>query len=128
MDYKSDESNWNYADAYLKRIDHLFILANGAKMTNNYQWWFECLCALHDELVAHMKTTKGKGEEYSEEDVSKNFRKRARGLLDKGSMLEISVLRNCFSDWEVHMRRVMRSRQMDLPRRDDKNFAVLGGE
>jgi hypothetical protein len=120
--YLGDESGWNYADAYLQRIDKLFQTSTFCKMTLNYKGWFESLLALHDELAAQMT---GKDEE----KTSNEFRDKIQPLvLTMGrNNVDPYIIRKMLSDWEIHMRKVMRSRNMDLPRRADPSKAFLGG-
>lgn len=122
MDYKLD-SEWNYAQAYLKRIDDLFIMANSFKLKHDYKLWYDVLLALHDELAAQMKDTAPNGE-LSEVDVSKAFRDRCE-VISGQSVVEHGVVHRRLSDWEVYLRRIMKLRGMDLPRKPDPSRALM---
>lgn len=123
MDYKLD-SEWNYAQAYLKRIDDCFILCNSCKLQHNYSGWFDALLALYDELAAQMKTEAPEGID-SEVKTAEEMRDRCREIINNASSIEGSILQRRLSDFEIYLRRIMKLRGMDLPRKPDPSKALM---
>ena len=112
-----DESNWNYAEAYLKRVDSLFQAANMYKLMGNNTGWFETLCSVHDELAAQMKG--------DEEKESTDLREKCKKYVNIGHGIDAWLVKKTLSSWEIFMRKIMKERGMDLPRKFDPSKAMF---
>lgn len=121
--YKTLDSEWNYAAAYMQRIDELFRYANAYKTTDNYQGWFKYLLALHDELLPQMKENADK--KLDEKEISKDLRDKAQTWISAGRQAKAWDVHKTLSRWEEHLRNVMKERGMDLPRKLDPGSSLL---
>jgi len=117
--YKTLDSEWNFALAYFKRLDECLRIGNFAKGKNDFKMWLEALLMLHDELSPQM-------EKEEAEDISKLKTKCIRMVKLGNNSVDVYTMKQCLSDNEVGMRMVMKRRGMDMPRKSDPGRALLG--
>lgn len=117
-DYRTDDSEWNFALAYFKRLDDVMKVCNLHKFQNNFNGWFEGLLVLYDELYPQMKP--------DEREAINKLKNKCEQLVKNSGGVDKYTLKNNLSRFEREMRVVMKSRGMDMPRKSDPSRALLG--
>lgn len=115
--YKTDDSEWNFALAYFNRLDNAIKVCNLNKFQNNYRAWFDALWILHDELYPQMKS--------EERVVLEKLKNHSLQLVKAGGNVDVFTMRNALSNYERELRLIMKERGMDMPRKSDPTRALL---
>jgi hypothetical protein len=117
------DSDWNEAKAYFYRI-HLALLASDqSSQLKNYESQFKALFTVHRELSAQMKVEGGVDELKEAEELyerANNF----LHLINQRKNLNVNLLIKALYYYELHLRKVMKARKMDLPRQRDPGAAL----
>jgi hypothetical protein len=138
MEYKSEESVFNMALAYLKRIDKLLYMCQQASMEQNIPMWISSLRGVYRELSVKLSQDEeneifgeggklinvlDKNIDYSE---YANFR-NINYLYNNPMTLRQnkSIILYLLDKLEIKIRRKLQQKGMLLPSKDDPRFAVL---
>lgn len=115
--YRTLDSEWNFALAYFKRWDEALRMANLSKFNSDWNKWLEALFILNDELVPQMKP---------EERIEVNELKQKCIKVMKARMnVDTYTMKGIISEYEVKLRIIMKERGMDMPRKSDPSRALL---
>ena len=118
-EYNSDESAFNMAFAYLKRIDKILYYCWSHSRERNIDGWLQDLRALYRELSVKLKDDEDKDIQQMFKDINVICNDRARFLNErKVALFKLDQL-------EVKMRRLLQKRGMLLPSKSDPRFAIL---
>jgi hypothetical protein len=116
-DYRTLDSEWNFALAYFKRLDNLCILCNLAQANGNFVKWFDIICVLHKELKPQMKP--------EEKEKIQKLRDRCIVLIKNAPRVEKYTFNDNLEALEDELRFIMKERGMDMPRKSDPSRALL---
>lgn len=111
------DSEWNEAKAYFYRIHLTLAASDQAAMVKNYDAQLSALFTLHRELSAQMKEDELK--------IAEDLYKKCNQLLSfRGKNVRSDIIINSLYDYELHLRKIMKARKMDLPRQRDPGAAL----
>ena len=117
------DSEWNEAKGYFFRI-HLTLLASDqASMNKNYEAQLLALHTLHRELSAQFKKLK-EIDEASKADMLFTNAFNVVQMSKRNRVSDLVLLKTLY-EYESFLRRIMRERKMDMPRRMDPGTALL---
>jgi hypothetical protein len=116
-DYRTLDSEWNFALAYFKRLDEALRYGNLCKMQGNMSGWLEALLILHDELYPQMKP--------EEKEKLEELKNRAIKLVKQGGAADKFTFKGLLSNYDRELRVIMKERGMDMPRKSDPSRALL---
>lgn len=115
----TEESAFNMAFAYLKRIDKILYFCWFHSRQRNIDGWLQDLRALYRELSVKIKIEEDKDIQDDFKAINKICNDRARFATEKKQVLfRLDQL-------EVKMRRLLQKRGMLLPSKSDPRFAIL---
>lgn len=125
--HESDQSVFNMAFAYLKRIDALLNLAQQHALRYDAENWFNTLRAIEREVsIKCIEKEKDKKESQSDLDKFEELFKEINTLMANGQaksnkqsiMIKLHNL-------DMSLRRFMQAKNMLLPSMADPRFAIL---
>lgn len=111
------DSEWNEAKAYFYRIHLTLAASDQAAMVKNYDSQLSALFTLHRELSAQMKDDELK----LAEDL---YRKCNQFISFRNNNVRTDIIITSLYQYELHLRKVMKLRKMDLPRQRDPGAAL----
>ncbi len=115
----SNESVFNMAFAYLKRIDKILYFCWLHGRAGAAIPWLHDLRALYRELSIKLNEDEEKGILVAFEDIYKITNDRMEAITQRQKILHM------LDQLEVKMRKILQLRKMLLPTKDDPRWAVL---
>lgn len=111
------DSEWNEAKAYFYRIHMTLMVCDQCAMMKNYDGQLSALFTVHRELSAQMKP--------DELGLAEDLYDKASRLVNyKNKNVRQEILVKSLYNYELHLRKVMKDRKMDLPRQKDPGAAL----
>jgi len=117
--FKSDESEFNMAFAYLKRIDSLLYSCQESAIKHDIDNWILFLRAVYRELSVKLKDNEMIELENFFKEVYSLSNNRATRYDNK------SLILYKLDSLEIKLRKYLQLRGMLLPSKDDPKYAVL---
>lgn len=111
------DSEWNEAKAYFYRIHMTLMVCDQSAMMKNYDGQLSALFTVHRELSAQMKPQEL-------EEAERLYDKASRVVNYKNRNVRADIVVNSLYKYELHLRKVMKDRKMDLPRQRDPGAAL----
>jgi hypothetical protein len=128
QEFSEKDTEWNFALAYLKRIDMLLQKCNYYKTIQDYNNWLLNLDAVHTEIHPRLEsiTKEGKiiSDESKEADNLFNTAKTQVVLINKGN-IDKWIIHRSLSNYERYLRNILRLRGMDMPKKTDPGHSLL---
>jgi hypothetical protein len=130
-DYSEKDTDWNFALAYLKRLDVLLQQCNYFKSISDYDNWLLSINSVHDEIFPRLEVVKKRDgtlvcDEFKEADALFDKAKNIIYYSRKGNV-DSWLIRKTLSDYERFLREVLRKRGMDMPKKLDPGHSLLQG-
>jgi hypothetical protein len=126
--FSDKDSDWNFALAYLKRIDQLLQQCNYYKTKRDYDNWLLTIDALHTELYPRLEKTTKDGvvivDEDKESNILRNIAMTQVKMMTKGNY-DKWIIHGSLSTYERYLRNILRLRGMDLPKKSDPGHSML---
>jgi len=116
--FKSDESVFNMAMAYLKRIDQILYKAQEAATTGDIDEWLNQLYAIRREVSVKLKSEE-------EEELRKKFSELVKFLTPINKIKQRGKIRTMLDEIDIFIRKKLQERGMLLPSKSDPRFAIL---
>lgn len=112
------KSEWNQAEAYMRRLDYCCVLLNEAKARHDFEAWKEGLFALYMELVGLMK---------------EDERQEAEKLIQFAENAIIASIQpaNTFKRFltaEKYLRIIIQKKGLLVPMKDDPRTAMMNSK
>lgn len=129
-DFNEKDTEWNFALAYLKRIDVLLQKCNYYKTLRDYDNWLLNIDATHTEIHPRLQVNrKSDGTLINDElDESEKLATTARNQLtlfqNKGN-IDRWIIHSSLNKYERYLRNILRLRGMDMPKKTDAGHSLL---
>lgn len=127
--WSDKDTDWNFALAYLKRIDILLQQCNFYKGRNDFDNWLLSAYSVHDELYPRMIVEKKRdGTIVCDEPIEANklFEKaKASVRMNIKGNVDRWIIINNLSNYERFLRDILRKRGMDMPKKNDPGRSLL---
>lgn len=115
-DYTTMDSEWNEAKAYFYRIHLCLAGSDDSSRQGDYHGQLNSLFTLHRELSAQMKP--------EELEIAEKIYKETREYLLAKNMAQFIIIDKLY-EYELHLRKILKDRKMDLPRAQDPGRSLL---
>ena len=119
MQYKSDESFFNMAIAYLERINKILYRCQEAAMTQNIDEWRNCLRALYRELSIKLKKIERDEVETKFTEINNIANIPGLKITQRQKILFL------LDQLDIHLRSKLQEKAMLLPSKSDPRYAIL---
>ena len=138
-DFRSDESAFNFAVAYLKRVNELLYIAAESKGQRDLRRWFDVIRVIFGEVNIKFKPEEIKAIQEQEETIKKEFREKpdinlgdykevivkGKGVKIPNCPLEREKLFIMIENYEYTIKKLADRYGMLLPSKSDPRFAIL---
>lgn len=129
MDFSDKDTDWNFALAYLKRIDGLLQRCNYFKTIRDYDNWLLSIDAVHTEMHPRFETRKNSdGSTYDESKEADKLRIIAKNQVNSfvnKSNIDRWIIHDSLNNYERYIRNIIRLRGMDMPKKTDAGHSLL---
>lgn len=119
MAFKTEESVFNMAMAYLQRIDKILFMAQDTAIRGDIDGWLSHLRALRREISVKIKPEESELLDQKLLEINKMLADHRFKVMNKGLIL------SKLDEMDIFMRRIMQDRGMLLPSKNDPRFAIL---
>jgi hypothetical protein len=128
QEFSEKDTEWNFALAYLKRIDLLLQKCNYYKGIRDYDNWLLSIDAVHTEIHPRLETTTKDNkiilDEATEANKLRNIAKNQVSLMNKGN-IDKWIIHDSLNNYERYLRNILRLRGMDMPKKTDPGHSLL---
>ncbi len=129
-EFSEKDTDWNFAVAYLKRIDIALQKCNYFKGIRDYDNWLLNIDIVHTEIYPRLEIEKKRDgtlicDEYTESDHLKQIAKVNVSSWKRKGNIDSWIIHDSLSNYERFLRNVMRKRGMDMPKKQDPGHALL---
>ena len=129
MDYVSDQAEFNQGIAYLMRMDEILKMIDVASIEGNIGKHYRLLNTLYKELYPMLVGKTDKKTKVTDLELVKEFESMRQVVLHAiNNNLARNLVGEYLDAWEKELRKVMQEKGLNMPRKDDPGYAMLGGQ
>jgi len=122
---QEDQTEFNSAIATLRRIDEIKKGLIVSTINQDYDMKFRYLKALFLELVSIMSEKDDKFQQQRFKQVRTNYNAYKNALRTGKESISVSVI-DSFDDWEIELKEMEQKYGMNMPKKSDPRYALMG--
>jgi hypothetical protein len=122
-DFSDKDTEWNFALAYLRRIDQLLQKCNYYKGIRDFDNWWLSIDSVHTEIQPRFENKEGE-----EVELLRTIAKNQVTLYIKKNNIDRNIIHDSLNNYERYLRNILRLRGMDMPKKTDPGHSLLNQE
>jgi hypothetical protein len=119
-DFSDKDTEWNFALAYLRRIDQLLQKCNYYKGIRDFDNWWLSIDSVHTEIQPRFENKEG-----DEVEKLRTIAKNQVTLYIKKNNIDRNIIHDSLNAYERYLRNILRLRGMDMPKKTDPGHSLL---